>query len=132
MVRLAAQHLVFVLCVLFRVSWAATPPFWPEENCLNQISTHDYGAGITYGAGSQSFSNILSPAFGAQTPAVNAYDAVYETHPYQAPAQYAATWYAGPMLNDTSTPCRLSVSPSLCERAEEAGDAIVSDLSFCS
>jgi len=104
-----AQHLLCVLCLLFRVSWASTPPFWPEENCLNQVSTHDYKSGKAYGAGQQIFTNMLVPQFGAQSPAVNPYNARFEAYPYAPlPGGTKVGWrMAGPMLNETAKPCML-------------------------
>jgi len=111
MVR-GAQHQLCVLFMLFQASWASTPPFWPEENCLNQISTLDYTSGIAYNAGLETFSNTNKPPFGAQSPAVNPYNGRYEvfdyaTYPLVANGNNIHRRQAGPMLNDSVTPCRL-------------------------
>ena len=101
------QHLLCFLCLLFRVSRAASPPFWPEENCLNQVSTHEYKSGLTYGTGPQTFANVLVPQFGAQSPAVNPYSARFEAYPYAPLPSGKGRRHAGPMLNETAKPCIL-------------------------
>jgi hypothetical protein len=105
-----------MLLVIIKVSWAS-PPFWPEENCLNQVSTMDYRRGVGYidNRASPTPTEMNVPPFGVSSPAVNPYDAEFESflyEPYQGPGAVPAAdgsnrRRAGPRLNDTTTPCRL-------------------------
>ena len=127
-----------VLLALVGASTADTPPFWPEENCINLIDSHDYSSGRVYGdmgGGVERWENMVSPSFGAASPAVNPYDAsfeefAYSTYPPGTTGASAYRRYAGPMLNDTTTPCRLKarvgVPMSITVYAEDmdAGDLV--------
>ena len=141
MARRAAPLLrVGVLCALVAVSrTAGTPPFWPEENCINTIDTHDYSSGRAYGdmqGGAQIWDNMVTPSFRAASPAVNPYSAPFErfayaTYPAGAPMSVGVYQRkAGPMINDTTTPCRLEarvgVPMSFNVYAEDmdAGDSV--------
>jgi hypothetical protein len=139
MARWAAPLLrLGVLLALVCASTADTPPFWPEENCINLIDSHDYSSGRVYGdmgGGEERWDNMISPSFRAASPAVNPYDASFEefayaTYPPGTTGASAYRRYAGPMLNDTTTPCRLKarvgVPMSITVYAEDmdAGDSV--------
>ena len=103
MAAFAARALLCTLCALaLGACRASSPPFWPEENCLNQVSTADYSHGVAYGPQGDVFQYMTTPPFGAASPAVNPYNGRFETFAYAGGSRHA-----GPMLNDSSTPCRL-------------------------
>ena len=103
MAAFAARALLCTLCALaLGACRASSPPFWPEENCLNQVSTADYAHGVAYDPQGDFFQYMTTPPFGAASPAVNPYNGRFETFAYAGGSRHA-----GPMLNDSSTPCRL-------------------------
>ncbi|EKX40605.1 hypothetical protein GUITHDRAFT_113391 [Guillardia theta CCMP2712] len=81
-----------LLCLFSVIQGGASNPFWPEENCMNHIH---------YGEASPTVLNGLS-VFKNNSAGVNLFSSQFQMF------DYGGGRHAGPLLNDSSTPCRLT------------------------
>ncbi len=79
------------------------PPFWPEENCQNSMVVSggaNAGKPIMVFFGKSHVPHLFAGAgFGQQS--VNVFSSAFDI------IQYAGGRGAGPMINDSVTPCRI-------------------------